>query len=334
MRVSVAMATFDGARFLPAQLDSLAAQTVLPTELVVGDDGSTDGTLDVLDAFARRAPFPVHVRRNDARLGFADNFLAAAQRCTGEAIAFSDQDDVWRPGKIERLLAELSRPQVTCVVHRGEIVDTNLRPTGRSVPEIRRDRVLAPFCSDPWLDVPGFALACPRRLLDLADPARRPRSRYSDGPMHHDEWVYFLASACGHTAFVSDALVLYRQHAANTAGEPPFELKVKIARSRAVGAGEYRWRASLASEYADHLDALAAGEPALAERLQRGSRIYRSLAGRLVQRAALHERSASTLSRARRLVRLAAGGGYGPRRRGGLGPRALAKDVMSVLDAS
>ena len=68
--VSVAMATFNGARYIRRQLDSPAAQSELPAELVVTDDGSTDGTLDVVEDFARAAPFPVSIRKNPTGLGY------------------------------------------------------------------------------------------------------------------------------------------------------------------------------------------------------------------------------------------------------------------------
>ena len=104
-RISVAMATFNGERHLAAQLESIAQQTLAPHELVVSDDGSTDSTLEIVEAFERRAPFHVRIERNPTRLGFAANFLTAAERCEGELIAFADQDDVWLSTKLERAAA-------------------------------------------------------------------------------------------------------------------------------------------------------------------------------------------------------------------------------------
>ena len=95
--VSVVMATYNGAAFIDEQLRSLAAQTVLPSELVVSDDGSTDGTLVHVERFAEVAPFPVLVLRNTEPLGYGENFLRAARLATGDCIALCDQDDVWLP---------------------------------------------------------------------------------------------------------------------------------------------------------------------------------------------------------------------------------------------
>src|SRR6516164_2136009 len=93
--ISVAMATYNGERFLEEQLNCLTRQMLLPFELVVCDDGSTDGTLDILHRFAQSAPFPVWIYENQTKLGFGFNFLQAIGRSTGELVALSDQDDVW-----------------------------------------------------------------------------------------------------------------------------------------------------------------------------------------------------------------------------------------------
>jgi glycosyltransferase involved in cell wall biosynthesis len=81
--VSVAMATYNGAAFLDAQLASIAAQTRTPDELVVCDDGSSDGTVEIVERFARRAPFAVRLIRNEQRLGYGENFMKAARHCRG-----------------------------------------------------------------------------------------------------------------------------------------------------------------------------------------------------------------------------------------------------------
>src|SRR5664280_13480 len=103
VNISIAMATYNGERFIREQLDSLARQTYLPCELIVSDDGSTDRTLEIVEDFAKSAPFSVRAYRNEQNLGYADNFLKAASLCDGEWIAFCDQDDVWFDNKLARV---------------------------------------------------------------------------------------------------------------------------------------------------------------------------------------------------------------------------------------
>src|SRR5690348_14254665 len=104
--ISVAMATYNGARFVTEQLDSIAGQTQLPVEVVICDDRSTDETVSILESFAAKAPFRVTLHRNDEQLGYRLNFKKAVSFCTGDLIAFCDQDDVWHPDKLKTLSAQ------------------------------------------------------------------------------------------------------------------------------------------------------------------------------------------------------------------------------------
>ncbi|MGC8488371.1 MAG: glycosyltransferase [Clostridia bacterium] len=92
--ISIAMATYNGSRFLAEQIQSLADQTVPPMELVVADDGSTDGTLELLERLRDGVPFPIRVLKPVGHVGYVQGFLRAARECRGSAIAYCDQDDV------------------------------------------------------------------------------------------------------------------------------------------------------------------------------------------------------------------------------------------------
>lgn len=102
-RISIALCTYNGAAFLAAQLDSFRAQSRLPDELVVCDDGSLDDTLHMLERFAAEADFPVLIIKNPVRLGSTANFSQAIGLCTGKIIVLSDQDDIWQTTKLARI---------------------------------------------------------------------------------------------------------------------------------------------------------------------------------------------------------------------------------------
>jgi glycosyltransferase involved in cell wall biosynthesis len=106
-RISVALCTYNGVRYLPQQLESIVRQTRPPDELVLCDDASTDSTVSLLRNFASHAPFPVHIRVNERNVGSTLNFDQALRTCSGDLIALSDQDDVWHPSRLERSAAEL-----------------------------------------------------------------------------------------------------------------------------------------------------------------------------------------------------------------------------------
>ena len=131
---SVAMCTYNGARRLREQLRSIAAQSLLPAELVVADDGSTDSTCDIVADFANHAPFPVRFVRNSLNLGSTKNFEQVIELCSQEFIALSDQDDIWRSDKLARL-AEVfaSKPEIAGVFSDGRLIDDESKPIGRTL---------------------------------------------------------------------------------------------------------------------------------------------------------------------------------------------------------
>src|ERR1019366_4600666 len=212
-RISIAMATYNGATYLLDQLDSLAAQTLMPYELVVTDDGSTDATLEILDEFARRAPFPVHIHRNPERLGYRDNFLKAARLCTGELIAFCDQDDVWSRDKLRVVAPVFADAEVLLAVHDATLVTEQLE---------RIAHIRNPDCELPLAVQSvqlGFSMVF-RADLPFANNVARPHSdRDADGSlMAHDQWISFLTASLGKCRRIRQTLVLYRQHGNNTCG--------------------------------------------------------------------------------------------------------------------
>jgi glycosyltransferase involved in cell wall biosynthesis len=94
------MATFNGEKRVIEQLKSLARQTLMPVELIVTDEGSTDQTVDFILKFADQLKFPVQGVQNDVRLEYGRNFLKAASLSKSEYVIFFDQDDIWHPEKI------------------------------------------------------------------------------------------------------------------------------------------------------------------------------------------------------------------------------------------
>ncbi len=324
--VSVALATFNGERFVREQLDSIARQTVLPHELVVCDDGSTDRTVEIVRAFARESPFPVRLHENERRLGFAENFLRAARLCTGELIGFCDQDDVWLERKLERCVGEFEDPSVSLVSHSATVVDAELG-SPRWWPVIRSRRTITAG-GDPWVHIPGFAEVFSAGLLAVIDSSRRPRSRHTVHAMAHDEWIYFLGQVFGTVVVLPDRLVLHREHQGSIAGVPAkgFEL---ARMSMQAGAETYETLAERAGEYARFLaeSAGSIGDPQLAVQAQRGAASYRRVQSLWAARARLHEPAKPRRERFMELRSIIRQRGYRPRGAGGLGPQALLKDL-------
>jgi glycosyltransferase involved in cell wall biosynthesis len=219
LSVSIALATYNGARYIREQLDDLTAQTHLPAELVVCDDGSTDGTLDIIEQFATTAPFPVRIHRNAERLGYRANFMKCAGLCTSDLIAFCDQDDRWQPQKLERLSTAFADPEVLLAYHNA--CATNEQGGALSVlySARRRDPHDYAAAGAPWFNPLGFTQVFRRSLLAFDD--LWPQSEGQDGPgerLAHDQWYFWLASVFGSIRYESAVLADYRQHALNTYG--------------------------------------------------------------------------------------------------------------------
>lgn len=218
---SVVLCTYNGAAFLPAQLNSLLSQTRLPDFMVVGDDGSTDGTLDILTEFQARAPFRVTILTGEARpLGHAANFARTIGQAEGSWFAFCDQDDVWHPHKLECLEAAFAAdPDVLLAFSDASLVAADLSPLGKTMwqrvkigPTAQRD-IAAGNALQLLLKRPrimGAAAAITARLRCLALPLP------PDWP--HDAWFATIAAANGRLAALPFPLLDYRQHGNNAVG--------------------------------------------------------------------------------------------------------------------
>ena len=218
--LSIALATFNGEKYLPRQLKSLVQQRSPITELVVTDDGSSDTTVPQLREFAATAPFPVHIFQNSERLGYRVNFMRAAAACTGDLIAFCDQDDVWHPENTNLVAHAFGDPEVMLVFHNADLIDERGRRKGKLFSQ-KDAKVYLPLSIKPWMIVPGVVQALRRPLLRFTSLHPLSIDPYCPTePMSHDLWYPFWASVLGKIAYIPDALVEYRQHDENTSGWP------------------------------------------------------------------------------------------------------------------
>lgn len=129
-KISIAMATYNGEKYLQEQLDSFVTQTCQPDELVVCDDGSTDATLEILEVFRQHVSFTVRIYRNEINFGHIKNFEKALSFCTGDIIFLSDQDDVWFKNKIKTIKQIFTiNDDIMVVINDAIITDSDLNPT-------------------------------------------------------------------------------------------------------------------------------------------------------------------------------------------------------------
>jgi glycosyltransferase involved in cell wall biosynthesis len=221
-RLSVAMCTYNGARFLPEQLGSIAAQTRLPGELVVCDDRSTDESVEIVRKFARHAPFPVRLEINEENLGSTKNFEKSIELCQGEFIALADQDDVWRPEKLSCLAGVLEHDErIGTVFSDAELIDEDSRPLPGT---LWSSFLFSPTEQKKFGRGQGLKVLLKHATVTGATMAFRSKFRGLTLPIPssqvHDHWIALLIASVSQLAVIKTPLVRYRRHPSQQIGAP------------------------------------------------------------------------------------------------------------------
>ncbi|HTL41895.1 MAG TPA: glycosyltransferase family 2 protein [Pseudolysinimonas sp.] len=218
--VSVVLCTHNGAQYVGEQVASILQQVPAPTELVLGDDASTDDTVAIVERLAADAGVQLVLRRHDPALGVRANFADALDHATGELIALSDQDDIWHEGKLSTLIAAFAADPDLLLVHSdARLVDADGRPLGLTLLQaleataheragLERGDAFATLMRRNL--VTGATVMVRRSLLERAAPFAPD--------WVHDEWLAVIAAATGKLRLLPAELIDYRQHGANQIG--------------------------------------------------------------------------------------------------------------------
>jgi glycosyltransferase involved in cell wall biosynthesis len=220
--ISVALCTYNGERFLGGQLASIARQTRPPDQLVICDDGSTDSTMAIAEAFALTAPFRVAIYRNPVNLGSTKNFEQAIMACTGDLIALSDQDDLWHPDRLRRSEEELNwHPEAGLVFTDGEVIDDNGEKIGVRLWEnfelvgMRKEELRGG----------NFIPMTRKRFVTGATVMFRASYRQYCFPVGdrwvHDGWMAAMIGSMASIRLIDEQLISYRQHSSQQIGLGP-----------------------------------------------------------------------------------------------------------------
>lgn len=283
--IDILLATYNGERFLAEQLDSILAQSYTGWRVVARDDGSTDGTRRILERYVAAHPRRIMlVEDGDRELGACRNFERLMEQARADYVMFCDQDDVWLPDKIDRLLSAMGELEkstggdLPLLVHSDlAVVDENLRSLhpsfwryqsvdpkfGQSLNRLLKQNVNT-----------GCTALCNRRLIELALPIPA-------GALIHDWWIALVAAALGRIGFVREPLVQYRQHGQNKFGARRIGVASALRHlvtgparavrsSRDLITGSQAQAAALLAAYGDRMDAcdraIVAGYAALSEK--------------------------------------------------------------------
>jgi glycosyltransferase involved in cell wall biosynthesis len=222
--ISVAIATYNGEKYLQEQLDSILTQTLKPDEIIVCDDRSTDETVAILEKYRQAGLLTYYV--NESRLGFIGNFKRAVSLTREDNyVALSDQDDIWLPEKLQaaaEVMRKLDDGRRPAMVYSDLVFvdqDKNLlNPSFRN--ELGQDGYR--HCLDTLL-FGGFVNGCTM----LMDPLMRKyfATIPDKSTLIHDTWIALIAYTFGHAGIVPYSLIHYRKHAANATNVSGFQRK-------------------------------------------------------------------------------------------------------------
>jgi glycosyltransferase involved in cell wall biosynthesis len=217
--VSVAMCTFNAARYIEEQFSSIARQSRLPDELVVCDDGSHDRTVEIVRSLAAAVPFSVRVVENPTNLGCNRNFEKAISLCRGTIIFLSDHDDVWHRDKIEQTIAAMREDGVGAAFTDAAVVSNDLTPLGFT---LWMTVGFDPERQQRFQDGEQFSELLHNNVMQGAAAAFKSSFRDAILPIpqewQHDHWIALIISAVAEIHFVDRPLLDYRQHAENLLG--------------------------------------------------------------------------------------------------------------------
>lgn len=214
MKVSVVIATFNGERYLKDQLESIISQTLIPDEIIVCDDCSTDDTVKILEQYESNDHIKLFV--NKSRLGLIKNFKNAVNRTKdGNYIALSDQDDIWFPNKLEKCataLKTIEQPDNPCMVHSDLLyVDVSDKIISESFRRVlgqhKYKQNLQTLLYGNFVNgcTTLFNQVLKKGFLAMPDQIA----------LNHDGWMALLAFTFGRVSYLNEPMVRYRRHDSN-----------------------------------------------------------------------------------------------------------------------
>jgi len=237
MKISIAMATYNGEAYLQEQLDSLVNQTMQPNELIVTDDCSTDATLEVLKNFKKIAPFNVEIFQNSENLGYSRNFEKAIELCAGDVIFLCDQDDYWYPEKISSIVELYDKNENILVILNDALICN-------STMKLSAGTLLGCIKSDDF--VHGCCTSFRSKFKDMILPI--PQNVLAHDNWAHDNWISFLGRKISVLYICPLVLQNYRRHQSTATKNELFESNIVVFFKNVINALNFKLFKLLATD--------------------------------------------------------------------------------------
>lgn len=223
--VDIVMATYNGGLFVERQIESILAQDHPHIRLLIRDDLSTDGSIDILKGFAGRYPERIQLLPSTSRLGVRGNFSCLMSHATAEYIMFADQDDVWHRDKVSKTLQKMKEMEKCSPSGMPLLVHTDLTVVDQDL------KTIAPSfwrytCLKPARITSLSRLLVQPVVTGCATMVNRPLSKLAlpipATSVMHDSWMALVAAAFGRLGVLEESTLLYRQHHNNSIGAKKF----------------------------------------------------------------------------------------------------------------
>jgi glycosyltransferase involved in cell wall biosynthesis len=205
MKISVVISTYNGANFIQEQLYSISNQLVLPDEVIISDDCSSDNTIELIEKFKESSPFPIYIFKNESNLGYSKNFNSALLRSSGDLIFLCDQDDYWYNTKISTIKdLYINYPGYFVYMNDALLTDQSLVSVNLS----KLQQIYSTGLDDSYF-IMGCCSAVRREFLDIIMPI-------PDNINEHDGWINYIAHGLNRKYITKEILQFYRRHDLNT----------------------------------------------------------------------------------------------------------------------
>ncbi|MDF1548305.1 MAG: glycosyltransferase family 2 protein [Bacteroidales bacterium] len=220
--ISIALATYNGEKFLAEFLDSVYSQSYQNIEVIAVDDCSTDETEEILAKYKNTHGLKYEV--NSENLGFIKNFEKVLSLCSGEYIALADQDDIWFPEKVATLLDNIGNhllihsDAILIDAKKNKIADSFTRFSNKKVRLTSFKNLLF------YNNVTGCTSMIKKELIQKALP-------FPDKIIYHDWWLALVAAKYGNIQYLQEPFLYYRQHDNVSGGAEIMQLKPLISNS-------------------------------------------------------------------------------------------------------
>lgn len=239
--VQILLSTYNGATYLPAQLDSVLSQTEENWQLLIRDDGSTDRTMDILQDYISRAPDKLKLITGGHGGNASSSFMSLLSHASAPYIMFCDQDDVWSSDKVESGLRELKKLETE---NDAALYFTDMKVVDADLNELHHSFFEQQKLDPNWSQNPyqAFAQSCAAGCSMIFTEALAQRIKPIKAPLfQHDHWMLMHASYLGVVGYGTEKSLQYRQHGANALGAHSVDINYFVSKLTTITHVFSRW---------------------------------------------------------------------------------------------